>query len=276
MLQLFMQRVKKPISEKRISDYIKKGYADKHGLEYKPWLDVRSFSSKGRVSRIFGWKTQRIHHLLSSLEKFYFLLLEWEDSIIDIREQYPLIDMELSLSISKYVGIKNLYYTGSNLPRIFTTDFMVTKIDENGKKKDFARTLKYAAELERDIIIEKFEIERRYWKEKDINWKIVTENEVSKIKARNIGWLHSHKSLDIFMDYEGNIDALPAALIDALAKYSGEPIKDILNRFDSRKKLKEGTALKLLRHLLANKVIKADMDKKIDLALTTKEFILTE
>jgi hypothetical protein len=31
---------------------------------YKPWLSIQDFPSKGRVSRIKGWKTNRIHHLL--------------------------------------------------------------------------------------------------------------------------------------------------------------------------------------------------------------------
>ena len=29
---------------------------------YKPWLCIQDFPSKGRVSRIKGWKTNRIHH----------------------------------------------------------------------------------------------------------------------------------------------------------------------------------------------------------------------
>ena len=55
---------------------------------------VTDFSSLGRVSRIYSKKTQRIHHLLSDLQFRTFLLLEWEKKVIDIIENYRLVDVE--------------------------------------------------------------------------------------------------------------------------------------------------------------------------------------
>ena len=35
------------------------------GKDYIPWLKIQDFSSQGHSHRIPGWKTGRIHHLLS-------------------------------------------------------------------------------------------------------------------------------------------------------------------------------------------------------------------
>ena len=61
------------------------------GSDYKPWITVQDFSSKGIVSRVYSHKTGRVHHFLSRNELYYFYILEWSDKVLDIREQYPLL-----------------------------------------------------------------------------------------------------------------------------------------------------------------------------------------
>jgi ABC-type multidrug transport system fused ATPase/permease subunit len=62
-------------------------------------------ASQGLASRIKGWKTGRVHHLLSELETSYFYLLEWSLSVLDIREQFPLLPLEETLAIADQCGI---------------------------------------------------------------------------------------------------------------------------------------------------------------------------
>ena len=52
-------------SESTYERYLKEGRGQGEGADYKPWLTIHSFASKGTVSRIPGRKTGRIHHLLS-------------------------------------------------------------------------------------------------------------------------------------------------------------------------------------------------------------------
>ena len=42
------------------------------GSEYKPWVTVHDYPSKGRISRVTGIKTKRVHHFLSDLERNFF------------------------------------------------------------------------------------------------------------------------------------------------------------------------------------------------------------
>lgn len=45
---------------------------------------------------------------------------------------------------------------------------------------EVARTIKMKDELLKENVLEKFEIEREYWKRKGIDWGIVTEEEINK------------------------------------------------------------------------------------------------
>lgn len=76
------------MSEKRINDWLKNG--DKHGEEYEPWLRIQDVPSLGRVHRIKGIKTNRIHNVLSDLEARGIYIADFSDYCTDIREQYPM------------------------------------------------------------------------------------------------------------------------------------------------------------------------------------------
>ncbi|VTX55949.1 Transposon Tn7 transposition protein TnsA [Acinetobacter ursingii] len=90
--------------ELKIQKWIKEGRGQGFGNNYKPWLTIRDVSSEGRSHRVFGHKSQRTYHLLSDLELAAFLLLEWNPSTTDIREQYPL-DLDQTIGIAEEARI---------------------------------------------------------------------------------------------------------------------------------------------------------------------------
>nr|WP_268236359.1 TnsA endonuclease N-terminal domain-containing protein [Pullulanibacillus pueri] len=55
-----------------------------------------------------------------------------------------------------------------------------------------ARTIKMKDELLKELILEKFEIEREYWHRKEIDWGIVTEEEIPKTMARSTSYIHDY------------------------------------------------------------------------------------
>ena len=76
--------------EKKIARFLAEGRGSGELKNYKPWLNIQDFPSLGRVHRLNGWKTGRIQHFFSDLERDYFYLLDWTREVIDIREQFPL------------------------------------------------------------------------------------------------------------------------------------------------------------------------------------------
>ena len=130
-------------NQAKFDKYMQEGRGQGTGAGYLPWITIHDFSSRGIVSRIKGIKTGRVHHFLSRNELYYFYLLECSDNVLDIREQFPLLNVELAINIAGGAGIKYPYDSVSGFPYVMTCDFMVTT--SAGLK---ARTIKMTSELE--------------------------------------------------------------------------------------------------------------------------------
>ena len=257
------------MDEKKIKRYINEGRGSGHKDKYIPWIKVQNFSSLGRVTRVKGWKSNRVHHLMSDLETKYFYLLEWKDSVIDIREQYPLLDRDLVYDICIEKDIKQPIDITSREPIVLTTDFLIT-IVENGIEKNIARTLKYSKDLEKKRVIEKFEIERTYWSEKGIDWKIVTEKDISDILVKNIIWVHKSYYLQDIVDIQYNLDIDKIVeylyiLLDSIHNERNLDMRiiNLMKDLDIEYDAKPGTFLYLLKYSIINKLICVDMEKDL-------------
>ncbi len=172
--------IKRLVKEKRGQGY---------GKDYKPFLTVRDVPSKGRVHRCPAITQGRIVHLLSDLELAIFLLFDWNLSVIDIREQFPL-DPEKTLNIAKRLGIKHPAEKG--VIQVMMTDLLIDFKREDGQVVTIAISAKYRNDLEDIRVIEKQEIERRLWEGEQVDWFIFTENEVPETLVKNIKWLVPH------------------------------------------------------------------------------------
>ena len=173
--------------------YISEGRGQGNGAEYKPWITIQNFASRGMVSRIKGQTTGRIHHLMSNYETSLFYLLDWSDNVTDIREQYPLLNLPDVVEIAEKAQIRYPFDPKSGFPYVLTSDFCIETL--NGTE---AIAVKASAELTKPRVCEKLEIERRYWASQNIKWRIITEREINMTKARNIEWLAQARSLSNF------------------------------------------------------------------------------
>lgn len=236
---------------------IKQGRGSGECGTYSPWITVQNFSSRGSVSRLRGWKTNRVHHFMSNNELLYFYLLEWSDEVIDIREQYPLLDVFATIEIAKSAGIMHPYDRKSGFPYVLTTDFLITT--KNGLK---ARTIKESHELDNSRVLEKLEIERRYWNERNVDWRVVTEREINRTKAKNVEWLHTAKMLS-GLPYD---DVLMQSIVSEIIRVYREtqrPILGICDHIDQIFATHPGTGLAVFKYLVANKHVSLDINKPL-------------
>lgn len=172
-------------TEAQFSKWIKEGRGSGEHADYKPWLTVRDLPSLGRVHRVFGHKSKRTHHLLSDLELAAFLLLEWHREVIQIREQFPL-DRATTRRLAVDAGIEHPNVGG--IDQYMSSDFLVDSSDEKAPR--FVWQAKYASALGDVRTVEKLEVERRYWEEKEYPWYLVTEREIPAVVFKNIQWLY--------------------------------------------------------------------------------------
>jgi hypothetical protein len=250
-----------------IEKWIKEGKGSGIGADYKPWLNIQDVSSLGRSTRLKGIKTSRQHEFLSDLERNYFHLTEYSDFVIDIREQFPLLPLEETIVIADELGIKHPTDPKTGSPIVMTTDFLLT-VNNGQSVTEVASTIKMKDELLKERVLEKFEIEREYWQRKHINWTIVTEEEISKTMARNIGYIHDYfdiRNYDVFQEMSSlHIEDLSLSLLQRLLN-SKQNIRTITNEFDTDTHLPFGSGVTLFYHLLAQKVIVIDMLKPLKL-----------
>jgi len=231
------------------------------GACYTPWILVQDFPSNGMVSRIQGMKTGRTHHLLSNHEMNLFFLLDWSDEVLDIREQYPLLDLQQVIEIAETAQIRYPYDPTSGFPYVMTSDFYIETT-----KGPMVIAVKTTADLENPRVREKLEIERRYWSRKNVRWRIVTEREINQTKARNIEWLAQSKDLGLF----GLSSGLQKACIAFFMKhysFDSDSLGDLLLNVETRFKLSDGMGLNIYKYLAYWKRIEFDAAAPIDFTI---------
>lgn len=187
-------------TQEDIDRYVAQGYGQGQGVDYIPWLRVQDVPSHGRSRKVNGTRVVRPYHLLSDLEYAYFVLLEFSEEVVDIREQYPLFPVSELQEIAHAKGIRYPKYAGTDLPFVMTTDFLITRRASDGTTHLAARTVKYAKDfqpspkLERTL--QKLEVEQSYWAAQGINWGIVTDEAIDPILSENLQWLRQGATVD--------------------------------------------------------------------------------
>lgn len=248
-----MSRRKHSPSDLVYQRWIKEGRGQGRMHTYRPWLTVRDVPSRGRSHRIFGFKSQRTHHLFSDLELAAFFILEWHPYTQEIREQYPL-QREITREISRTTGIKHPSFAG--VDQYMSTDFLVNT--SKAELPKFAVQVKRSEDLNSTRTIEKLEIERQYWKQKDIPWFLLTEREIPVTVSQNIEWLYPAQTEDI------SYEKLALQLNFYTQYFFNNPtttLIDISKLIDMDYCHLPGETLKELRLLLAKRFITFDIRK---------------
>jgi hypothetical protein len=257
-----MARQRSKFNAATINRWIAEGRGQGRGEKYLSWLRVQDVPSLGYVNRILGWKTGRRHELLSNLEKKYFYLLEWSTAVSDVREQYPLLPLDETLAIAEQCGVKHPILPGTNEPIVMTTDFLVDVV-QNGKPRERARTIKPSKDLLSERTLEKFEIERRYWRRRKIDWAVVTERDIPQALVKNIEWIHQYRDIsERFGVSEAEIQRVEIVLANFLQLRI--PLSESAQAADQRLGLEPGRSLAVFRHLLASRRWEIDMENAIE------------
>ena len=229
--------------------------------QFEPGVKVWSFSSHGRSHRPFGWTTGRVHHLLSDLEYRVFLILDWARSVIDIREQFPL-PIRSTLVIARRARLSHPWDQRRERYRPVTSDFVYT-VKTDRRITQHVRALKYEASLAQSTQLRSLELERVYWNVRKTDWKIILENQIPLDYVANIEWIRPYRqSLSLYPLTGTEIERIQRILVPALRR-SRERCCDVTDWCDARMRLPEGTALAVVRYLIANRILWVDMYTRI-------------
>jgi hypothetical protein len=255
-----MPRRKTGFDEKTFQRYMNEKRGVGKGDQYTPWYRVRDVASVGASYRVKScWTHNRETHLFSSLELQWFLIFDWTEWVVDIREQFPLLPHTHTLQLAEAYEIPHPRDCKTKFPVVMTSDFRLT-IKRNGVMNEQIRTVKYARELRKHRVREKFQIEKLFWEQHGIpDWAVVTEYDVSRTVVRNIEILRG------YIDISDRLDLSLTHLHDAAhfltAKLADDYwLIDAANECDKQMSFQTGAALTLAYHLIATRLWKVDMN----------------
>ncbi|QDZ89032.1 TnsA endonuclease N-terminal domain-containing protein [Shewanella decolorationis] len=241
-------------------DDFQRALKNKYGLgesdSYKPWLRVQDVRSIGNSAKIQGIKAKREHHMLSEHESCFFYIAEFCDSVIDIREQFPLFPLDLSVKIAKTFGVKHPVVPGTKSPNVMTTDFVLTCSDGVNTWYE-AVSVKPSEKLTDVRVAEKLDIERIWWQLLGVPFHLFVMTKENQIQSKNIQWI----TAPVRQGRRFSTDLVERS--SALISPGTILIEDICDEFVREFDLEHDDALVLLKTLIATKVVNVDLNKPI-------------
>jgi TnsA endonuclease-like protein len=251
------------IDDDKIRRWLAQGRGSGTGQDYKPFLRVQDVPSLGRRTRILGRKTGRLHHLLSDLETSAFLQADWQDNVTDIQEQFPL-DREVTRRIARGMRVRHPCDTKTATDIVMTTDLVLTR-----HARRHAYTVKYLCSLAgrgAARVLEKLEIERRYWQLHGVPFTVVTELHLPKVRRDNLAWLHPyHNVARNPWPRENYWRDRGCELLRIMRRVDSEvPLQVLIAKLERSDAFVAGEALSLLRWLLSVKIASFDLGRRFD------------
>lgn len=234
------------------------------GEYYKPWIRPQDFTrSKGIRSAIRGLKTFRQHSTLSGIESEFYYLAEFNDAVIDIREQFPLLPVTLTQNIARILNISHPTLRRKAcdtdepvIPAVMTTDFVLTFREPDG-------TLRYQSySVKPDVVIsrrdaEKQEIERLFWEGINVRFQLYTGSQVTRIKSNNINWFTAPFRMNGLPEYQPDPSLLKAFPPGQYA------LPWMVKHIASSLQISTDDAFVMLKFMLATKSIEVDLTSDI-------------
>lgn len=249
------------------------------GADYTPYLLIHDVPSQGLSSRVWGWTTGRVHHVFSRGELKVFYIYDWEKDVHDIREQFPL-DQDETLAIADQLGVRHPRDPKTKEYVVMTSDFVFT-IANGSVAQDVIRAVKLKKDMENARVKEKLEIERVYWQDiRSCDWDVITEDKINHTLADNIEWVHGHRDVRALFPLSiQDVRRIEEILTPRVAEGKFR-LRDLTNECDAVLGLEAGSALGVVRHLIANRRWEVDMSSRImpplPLVLTAKPALFVE
>lgn len=232
-----------------------------NGENYQPWFrvgeknqSINGQKSRGNGHRIKGLKSKRSHHLLSDAELMIFMVLDLNPQIIDIREQFPLLDIATAKTISNELGVK---YPNHSENHILTSDFFIDF--KNGEQK--AITYKPLSNISRRQL-ELFQIEKSYWEKLGISWELMTDRDIPSQKTYLKNYADIYYSVSSFNSGDISFSEVKKFYSHLSATCQSKENLGVVNychKTDRDLNFEEGLSLRILKVLLGRQIISSDL-----------------
>jgi hypothetical protein len=235
-----------------VAEFIAQGRGLGAGKGFHPWITTHDFHSRGIRVRAWWARTGRIHHLFSTLEHGHFLIFAADNSVVDIREQYPLLDFD---RIARAAGRVRREYPNSRAGsqgNVLTTDLLVTR-EIDGRRFDEPYNVKYKRETYSEAFRYRKRLEEIYWEENPVPLRVLTEVEAPYNLVRSAEWV-LQASWPHFLSGVSIAKRLEIARhLRAECEAPHDHLVGAARRIDHSLKLAPGTSIDVARWMLSDR-----------------------
>lgn len=243
----------KKTTEGLYQEKFKSGCGQGTGSKYKSFMTTNEVSSSGQKSRIPSEKCGRTVNTLSNGETNIALFLEFEPSVTDYREQFPM-ERDLTYALSRQLGIRHSRTPDQKSLLVMTTDFVVT-LDCSSHIAIDCKPDNY---LLNQRTVDKLKIHAAYFRELGIEHFIVTPKNLPQQVIQNIRLLScAHIGKSILEDATGDATDFLKTNIDEIQERGIRYAIDATQMScDAKKRILLG-----LRHLASTSQIHLDLTR---------------
>lgn len=259
-------------TEASIAGRLARGRGSGEGVSFKPFLTIRDVPSLGRRARILGRVTGRVHHLMSDLECRQFLEFDWRDDVVDIREQFAL-DRDVTRRIAAGMNVRHPSCRGVDI--VMTTDLVAHVDGPHGRVVDPV-SVKYVEDQKKPRVREKLAIERRFWDLQGWSLRVVSEQDLPKVRAETLAWLLAYHHVERMpWPYPGYWRQRGSELVGLLRECpSDASILDVIARAEGGGGYGVGEIISLIRFLACAKIVGIDLDRRFDVRDPVSSIVL--
>ncbi|RQS23208.1 hypothetical protein DIE06_02910, partial [Burkholderia sp. Bp8998] len=126
--------------------------------------------------------------MLSEKETTYFYLKERQPEVVDIREHWPILDLDRTLQLSRACGINHPMH--DDMPEPFTLDFLITEQTETGLTYR-ASCLSPVSESAGERTERLLQVQYRWCHENGIGWFRVDTSQFNRVILHNLRYIRS-------------------------------------------------------------------------------------
>lgn len=182
----------KMVTKKRQDDWYENHRKSILEGEYAPFWRCQDIRSSGVKVKVPHFRDKyRVLHLLSMNEMLMYQQIAWDKSIHEVYEQYAL-PLSETIAIAEDLEVKHPVFIDSKTPANQTLDFYC--LTKDGRKKAFA--VKQKSWIDDFRTQEKLAIQEGWCAINDVEFEIVSSDELKTIRCQNLEFLFYHRSLE--------------------------------------------------------------------------------
>lgn len=210
---------------------------------YGPFLRTQDVSSHGIRARVpCPYGSGRVYHTLSFNETLTLTDLLRDPSIVDIKEQFPITDIDKSRAFAKALDIRHPRYRWSAVDAIITWDFLCTLIDGT----IIVISVKPKSLLTDKRTKEKLKLEQVLAESLGYKYIITTDEDIRTEKTRNL--LRVKRGAKLTSELENIYQQWFKAFIKAIKKHQHEKLSVSISFLAKQLNIPYNQSFTLMQH----------------------------